>query len=189
MCSADLRCRWFYLLTILILPHFRYLSVIVFCTIFLLHFTINLFATTFVERVNQDAKPKIGWDEFQAPRYRAWYHHRLVPPYLHASSLKPSHSGCQIHRAPNSLQQFQVDAWPNRPIFHTRLLLRAVIAFRNLLLKKLLNKWFGFASTEFILEEFVSDRKIKNVPSLKKIWYCQIEKYYSFYNESYVNIT
>jgi hypothetical protein len=42
------------------------------------------------------------------------------------------------------------------------------MALRNLLLKKLLNKWVGFASTELILEEFVSDRKIENVPLLNK---------------------
>ncbi|KJU83546.1 transposase family protein [Candidatus Magnetobacterium bavaricum] len=29
----------------------------------------------FIERANQDAKSEIGWDEFQAQKYRAWQHH------------------------------------------------------------------------------------------------------------------
>jgi SRSO17 transposase len=28
----------------------------------------------FVERSNQDAKSELGWDEFQAQKYRAWEH-------------------------------------------------------------------------------------------------------------------
>jgi SRSO17 transposase len=29
----------------------------------------------FIERANQDAKSELGWDEFQAQKYRAWVHH------------------------------------------------------------------------------------------------------------------
>jgi SRSO17 transposase len=29
----------------------------------------------FIERANQDAKSELGWDEFQAIKYRAWQHH------------------------------------------------------------------------------------------------------------------
>ena len=88
MCSTNLPCRSFYLLTILILPHSRHLVGYCFLYHIFIVLTINLFAITFVERANQDAKPEIGWDEFQALRYRAWDHHRLLPPWLHASSLK-----------------------------------------------------------------------------------------------------
>ena len=29
----------------------------------------------FIERANQETKSEIGWDEFQAQKYRGWEHH------------------------------------------------------------------------------------------------------------------
>ena len=96
---------------------------------FLLHFTVNLFAITFVERADQDAKSKIGWDEFQAPRYRDWL--GASPSSYHDASM-PHHSNqdtvnIRFAVPQNSLQQFQVGVWSNRSIFNTRLFLRAVM--------------------------------------------------------------
>jgi SRSO17 transposase len=87
----------------------------------------------FIERANQDAKSELGWDEFQAIKYRAWQHHLaftiLAGWFITETQLDWAHDH---PRDPFLLEEYEIDRLPNLSLANVRTLLRAVMPLPQL---------------------------------------------------------
>ena len=87
----------------------------------------------FIERSNQDAKSELGWDEFQAIKYRAWEHHLsftiLASWFITETRLDWARD---YPRDPFLLGRYESDALPNLSLSNVRTLLRAVMPLPRL---------------------------------------------------------
>lgn len=88
---------------------------------------------SFIERTNQDAKSELGWDDFQAIKYRAWEHHLaftiLASWFVTETKLDWSR---QFARDPHLLAAYEIDVLPNLSVANVRTLLRAALPLPHL---------------------------------------------------------
>jgi SRSO17 transposase len=87
----------------------------------------------FVERSNQDGKSGLGWDEFQATKYRAWEHHlalTLLASWFVAETRLDWME--RFARDPALLTQYEVEALPLLSVSNVRELLRAAMPLPRL---------------------------------------------------------
>ncbi len=86
-----------------------------------------------IERTNQDAKSELGWDEFQAIKYRAWQHHLaltiLASWFVTETRLTWEQ---QFPRDPLLLAHYEIDVLPTLSVANVRTLLRAAIPLPQL---------------------------------------------------------
>jgi len=87
----------------------------------------------FVERSNQDAKGELGWDEFQATKYRAW-EHELVLTILANWFIADTRLDwmARYERDPALLEQYEVDVLPMLSVGNVRELLRVAMPLPQL---------------------------------------------------------
>jgi SRSO17 transposase len=87
----------------------------------------------FIERANQEAKSELGWDEFQAIKYRAWHHHLaltiLASWFITETKLDWAQ---QFARDPHLLECYQVEVLPALSMANVRTLLRAAMPLPHL---------------------------------------------------------
>ena len=86
-----------------------------------------------IERSNQDAKSEIGWDEFQARKYRAWQHH-LALTILSTWFIAETRLDWmqRFKQDPNLLITYEVDILPDLSVANVRELLRAALPLPQL---------------------------------------------------------
>ena len=88
---------------------------------------------TLVERANQDAKSEMGWDEFQAQKYRAWEHHCALTVLACWFIVQTKLHWARTASADSALaQEFAVEVLPNLSVANVRVLLRAVMPLPQL---------------------------------------------------------
>jgi len=94
----------------------------------------------FIERSNQDAKSELGWDEFQATKYRAW-HHQLALTILASWFIAETRLDwmARLHRNPDLLVHYQTDVLPLLSVANVRILLRAALPLPQLNLEQATN--------------------------------------------------
>jgi SRSO17 transposase len=87
----------------------------------------------FIERDNQDAKSGMGWDEFQAIKYRAW-EHQLALTILASWFIAETRLDWmnRFQRDPALLEQYEVDVLPMLSVSNVRELLRAAMPLPQL---------------------------------------------------------
>jgi hypothetical protein len=87
----------------------------------------------FIERANQDATSELGWDEFQAQKYRAW-EHELALSVLASWFVAETKLNCtrQSQGDPNLARQFEVEVLPRLSTANVRELLRATLPLPQL---------------------------------------------------------
>jgi SRSO17 transposase len=87
----------------------------------------------FIERDNQDAKSEMGWDEFQAIKYRAW-EHQLALTILASWFIAETRLDWmeRFERDPALLEQYEVDVLPMLSVGNVRELLRAAMPLPQL---------------------------------------------------------
>jgi len=87
----------------------------------------------FIERDNQDAKSEMGWDEFQAIKYRAW-EHQLALTILASWFIAETRLDWmgRFQRDPALLEQYEVDVLPMLSVANVRELLRAAMPLPQL---------------------------------------------------------
>ena len=87
----------------------------------------------FCERTFQDGKTEIGWDEFQAQKYRAWEHHLALTAlalwFVAQTKLEWTQS---YERDPELADQLAVEALPALSTANVRELLKAVLPLPKL---------------------------------------------------------
>jgi SRSO17 transposase len=87
----------------------------------------------FIERANQEAKSDLGWDEFQAIKYRAWEHHLaltiLASWFITETKLDWAQ---QFARDPHLLTDYEVEILPALSMANLRTLLRAAMPLPQL---------------------------------------------------------
>jgi len=87
----------------------------------------------FTERTYQDAKSELGWDDFQARKYRAWEHHLALTAaslwFVASLKLKWQHT---YARDPDLLRQLQVEVLPALSTANVRELLQAALPLPRL---------------------------------------------------------
>lgn len=87
----------------------------------------------FVERTNQDAKSELGWDEFQAQKYRAWEHNLALTILASWFVAQTKHEWAQTYaRDPELAQQLEVEVLPALSVANVRELLQAVLPLHQL---------------------------------------------------------
>ena len=86
-----------------------------------------------IERSNQDAKGEIGWDEFQARKYRAWQH-QLALTILAAWFVAETRLDWRqrFKQDPALLAKYEVDVLPQLSVGNVRELLRAAMPLPQL---------------------------------------------------------
>jgi SRSO17 transposase len=86
-----------------------------------------------IERSNQDAKGELGWDEFQARKYRAW-EHQLALTILAAWFIAETRLDWiqRFARDPALLAHYQVDVLPQLSVSNVRELLKAAMPLPQL---------------------------------------------------------
>jgi SRSO17 transposase len=87
----------------------------------------------FIERSNQDAKGGMGWDEFQAIKYRAW-EHQLAFTILASWFIAETRLDWMTRyaRDPALLEHYEVDVLPMLSVDNVRELLRAAMPLPQL---------------------------------------------------------
>jgi SRSO17 transposase len=87
----------------------------------------------FIERSNQDAKSELGWDEFQAIKFRAW-EHQLALTILASWFVAETRLdwNVQFQRSPLLREQYESDVLPGLSVANLRTLLRAVMPLPQL---------------------------------------------------------
>lgn len=87
----------------------------------------------FIERTNQDSKSELGWDEFQARKYRAW-EHQLALTILAGWFVAETRLDwmTRFERDPALLEQYEVDVLPLLSVGNVRELLRAAMPLPQL---------------------------------------------------------
>jgi SRSO17 transposase len=87
----------------------------------------------FIERSNQDAKSELGWDEFQAIKYRAWQHHLALTIaaswFITETRLDWA---LEFERDPELLAHYEMDVLPALSMANVRELLRAALPLPHL---------------------------------------------------------
>jgi SRSO17 transposase len=87
----------------------------------------------FIERSNQDAKSELGWDEFQAIKYRAWQHHLALTIaaswFITETRLDWA---LEFERDPDLLAHYEMDVLPALSMANVRELLRATLPLPHL---------------------------------------------------------
>lgn len=87
----------------------------------------------FVERANQDAKSELGWDEFQAQKYRAWEHAValtiLASWFIAETKLDWTRA---FPRDPALAQEFDLAVLPTLSMANVRAMLRATLPLPQL---------------------------------------------------------
>lgn len=89
----------------------------------------------FIERSNQDAKSELGWDEFQAIKYRAWEHNLaltiMASWFITETKLEWAQ---EYERDPELLEKYETDVLPRLSVANVRELLRAAMPLPQLTL-------------------------------------------------------
>ena len=87
----------------------------------------------FIERSNQDAKGELGWDEFQAIKYRAW-EHQLALTILASWFVAETRLDwmARFERDPALFEQYKIDVLPLLSVGNVRELLRAAMPLPQL---------------------------------------------------------
>jgi SRSO17 transposase len=87
----------------------------------------------FIERANQDAKSELGFDEFQAQKYRAWEHELaltvLASWFVAETKLDWAR---QFERDPGLVREFEVEVLPRLSTANVREMLRATMPLPQL---------------------------------------------------------
>ena len=87
----------------------------------------------FVERTIQDAKSELGWDEFQAQKYRAWEHELaltvLASWFVAETKLDWAR---QFERDPGLARDFEIEVLPRLSTANVREMLRATMPLPQL---------------------------------------------------------
>jgi SRSO17 transposase len=87
----------------------------------------------FIERSNQDAKSELGWDEFQALKYRAWEHNLALTIMASWFITETRLDWAQKYeRAPELLEKYETDVLPALSVANVRELLRAAMPLPQL---------------------------------------------------------
>src|SRR5215475_12254881 len=87
----------------------------------------------FAERTFEDAKTEIGWDEFQAQKYRAWEHHLALTAAALCFVAQTKLEWVQTYaRDPELAHQMEVEVLPALSTANVRELLKAVLPLRQL---------------------------------------------------------
>lgn len=87
----------------------------------------------FIERSNQDAKSELGWDEFQAIKYRAWEHNLALTIMASWFIAETRLEWAQKHeRDPELLERYETDVLPSLSMANVRELLRATMPLPSL---------------------------------------------------------
>jgi SRSO17 transposase len=87
----------------------------------------------FTERTFEDAKTEIGWDEFQAQKYRAWEHHLALTAAALWFVAQTKFEWAQSYaRDPALVHQLQVEVLPALSTANVRELLKAVLPLPQL---------------------------------------------------------
>jgi hypothetical protein len=87
----------------------------------------------FVERSNQDAKSELGWDEFQAQKFRAWQHHVACTVLASWFVAQTKLEWAQTYaRDPELAQILEVEVLPMLSMANIRSLLREVLPLPRL---------------------------------------------------------
>jgi len=87
----------------------------------------------FVERSNQDAKSKLGWDEFQAQKFPAWQHHVAGTVLACWFVAQTKVEWAQTYaRDPALAHSFAVEVLPMLSVANIRRLLRSVLPLPQL---------------------------------------------------------
>jgi len=82
----------------------------------------------FTERTFEDAKTEIGWDEFQAQKYRAWEHHLALTALALWFVAQTKLAWAQAYaRDPDLARQLEVKLLPALSTANVRELLKAVL--------------------------------------------------------------
>jgi SRSO17 transposase len=86
-----------------------------------------------IERSNQDAKSEIGWDEFQARKYRAWVH-QLALTILAAWFIAETRLDWmeRFKQDPALLVKYEIEVLPQLSVGNVRELLRAAMPLPQL---------------------------------------------------------
>lgn len=90
-------------------------------------------ARYFAERGNQDAKSELGWDEFQATKFRAWEHHlalTILASWFIADTKREWMALYQ--RDPALYEHYQAEVLPALSMANVRELLRATLPLPQL---------------------------------------------------------
>ena len=87
----------------------------------------------FIERSNQDAKSELGWDEFQAIKYRAWKHNLaltiMASWFITETRLEWAK---KYEQDPELLEKYETDVLPALSMANVRELLRATMPLPQL---------------------------------------------------------
>jgi len=87
----------------------------------------------FTERTFEDAKTEIGWDEFQAQKYRAWEHHLALTAAALWFVAQTKWAWAQMYtRDPALAHQLEVEVLPALSTANVRELLKAVLPLPQL---------------------------------------------------------
>ena len=87
----------------------------------------------FAERTFEDAKTEIGWDEFQAQKYRAWEHHLALTAAALWFVAQTKWAWTQMYtRDPALARQLEVEVLPALSTANVRELLKAVLPLQQL---------------------------------------------------------
>lgn len=87
----------------------------------------------FVERAIQDAKTELGWDEFQAIKYRAWEHHLALTILSSWFIAETRLDWAQDHpQDPALLEHYATDILPALSVANVREMLRATLPLPQL---------------------------------------------------------
>lgn len=87
----------------------------------------------FIERSNQDAKSELGWDEFQATKYRAWKHNLALTIMASWFVTETRLEWAQKYkRDPALLEEYEIDVLPALSMANIRELLRATMPLPQL---------------------------------------------------------
>ena len=86
-----------------------------------------------IERDNQDAKGDLGWDEFQAIKYRAWEHQLALTILASWFTVETRLDWRQrFAHDPALLEQYETDVLPLLSVGNVRELLRAALPLPQL---------------------------------------------------------
>lgn len=87
----------------------------------------------FIERSNQDAKSELGWNEFQAIKYRAWKHNLALTIMASWFVTETRLEWAQKYeRDPELLEKYETDVLPALSMANVRELLRATMPLPQL---------------------------------------------------------
>lgn len=87
----------------------------------------------FIENSNRVAKSDLGWDEFQATKYRAWQHHlalTILASWFVTETILDWNT--RFQRDPQLLEHYEVDVLPLLSVANVRELLRAAMPLPQL---------------------------------------------------------